>query len=62
MKLCEADDSLTNEDVVENLERLAEALTVEQITDWTDRIEQVFLGLPRNVNRQLAMDAMLITA
>jgi hypothetical protein len=29
---------------------------------WTDRIEQVFLALPRNVNRQLAMDAMLITA
>ena len=62
LKLCEADDSLTNEDIVENLERLAGALTVEQITDWTDRIEQVFLGLPRNVNRQLAMDAMLITA
>jgi DNA polymerase III subunit delta' len=62
LKLCEADDSLTNEDIVERLERAAEALTVEQITGWTDRIEQVFLALPRNVNRQLAMDAMLITA
>ncbi len=62
LKLCEADDSLTNEDIVERLERVAEALTVEQITEWTDRIEQVFRALPRNVNRQLAMDAMLITA
>jgi len=61
-KLCEADDSVTNGDIVERLGRAAEALTVEQITEWTDRIEQVFLGLPRNVNRQLAMDAMLITA
>ena len=62
LKLCEADDSLTNEDIIERLERAAEALTVEQITDWADGIEQVFLGLPRNVNRQLAMDAMLIPA
>ncbi len=62
LKLCEADGSVTNDDIVERLERAAEALTVEQITEWTDRIEQVFLGLPRNVNRQLAMEAMLITA
>lgn len=62
LKLCEADDSLTNEDIVERLERVAEELTVEQITEWTDRIEEVFRALPRNVNRQLAMDAMLITA
>ena len=62
LKLCEADGSLTNEDIVERLERAAEALTFEQITDWTDGIEQVFQALPRNVNRQLAMDAMLITA
>jgi DNA polymerase-3 subunit delta' len=62
LKLCEADDSVTNEDIIERLERAAEALTVEQITEWTDRIEQVFLALPRNVNRQLAMDAMLISA
>ena len=62
LKLCEADDSLTNEDIVDRLDPVAEALTLEQITDWTDRIEQVFLALPRNVNRQLAMEAMLITA
>ena len=62
LKVCEAGDSLINEDIVERLERVAEALTVDQITEWTDRIEQVFLALPRNVNRQLAMDAMLISA
>lgn len=62
LKLGDSEGSLTNEDITEKLERAAQALTVEQITDWTDRIEQVFRALPRNINRQLAMDAMLITA
>ena len=62
LKLREADGALTNEDIVERLEPVAEALTVEQITQLTDGIEKVFLDLVRNVNRQLAMEAMLITA
>ena len=62
LKLCHAKDSLVNEDIAERLERIAGVLAVEQITDWTERIEQVFLALPRNVNRQLAMEALLITA
>ncbi len=62
LKLCEAKDSLINEDIAERLAHVAEALTVERITELMDRIEQVFRALPRNVNRQLAMDAMLITA
>ena len=61
LKLREAEGSLTNEDIIKSLERLAVALTVEQITDLTDRIELVLRALPRNVNRQLAMDAMLLT-
>lgn len=61
LKLRDAEASLTNEDIAERLERAAEALTVDQITEWTDRIELVLRALPRNVNRQLAMDAMLIT-
>jgi DNA polymerase-3 subunit delta' len=62
LKLGEANHSLINEDIVESLERVAEAMTIERITELTDRIEQVFRALPRNVNRQLAIDAMLITA
>lgn len=62
LKLTRDKSLLINEDIADRLERVAESLTVEQITDWTDRIEQVFLGLPRNVNRQLAMEALLITA
>ena len=62
LKVTQEKDSLINEDIVERLEPLAQVLSVEQITDLTDRIEQVFLGLPRNVNRQLASEGMLITA
>ena len=62
LKVTQEKDSLINEDIVERLEPIAQALSVEQITDLTDRIEQVFLGLPRNVNRQLASEGMLITA
>lgn len=62
LKLSQDESSLTNADIVDQLERVAEALTIEQITDWTDRIELVLRALPRNVNRQLAMDAMLLTA
>ena len=62
LKLGESKGSLINEDIVERLARVAEALAIEQINEWTDRIEEVFRALPRNVNRQLAMEALLITA
>jgi len=62
LKVCEATDLLINEDIVERLARAAEGLSLEQITEWTDQIELVFQSLPRNVNRQLAMEAFLITA
>ncbi len=62
LKIGETTDSLINEDIVDRLAGVAESLSVEQITRWTDRIEQVFLALPRNVNRQLAMDAMLASS
>ncbi|MEK6322575.1 MAG: DNA polymerase III subunit delta' [Acidobacteriota bacterium] len=61
LKLNGAEDSLTNADIAERLRRVAENITIEQITEWADRIEQIFVALPRNVNRQLAMEAMLIT-
>jgi DNA polymerase-3 subunit delta' len=62
IKLNQNEESLTNADVADRLRRSAEAVSFEQITEWVDRIEVIFQGLPRNVNRQLAMDAMLITA
>ena len=52
--------SLTNADVAPRLERIAEAATLEQIADWAERIEGVMQGLARNLNRQLAMEEMLL--
>ncbi len=62
LKLNGSEESLTNADVIDRLSCVAENITIDQITEWADRIEQIFVALPRNVNRQLAMDAMLITA
>lgn len=62
LKLDGSEGSLTNADIVDRLRPVADNTTIEQITEWADRIEQIFIALPRNVNRQLAMDAMLITA
>lgn len=60
LKLGEPAERLTNADVAKRLERIVEMTTVEQITDWAASIEQVLRNLPRNINRQLAMEAMLI--
>jgi len=62
LKLGESGSALTNEDILQRLERVADALTLEKITQLTDGIEKVFFDLPRNVNRQLAMEAILLTA
>jgi hypothetical protein len=35
-------------------------VTIEQISEWAARIEAVLQGLSRNVNRQLAMEDMLL--
>lgn len=59
-KLGEAAESLTNADIAPRLERIAEATTLEQIGDWAARIEGVMQGLGRNLNRQLAMEEMLL--
>jgi DNA polymerase-3 subunit delta' len=59
-KLGEPAERLTNADVAKRLERIAEMTTVEQITEWAAAVERVLQNLPRNINRQLAMEAMLI--
>jgi len=62
LKLRDGADSLTNEDVIDRLERIAGALPEASIIRLADGIEDVFRDLPRNINRQLAMEAMLIRA
>jgi DNA polymerase III subunit delta' len=62
LKLNASEASLTNADIAERLKLVADKLILDQITGWVDRIEEILLALARNVNRQLAMDAMLITA
>ena len=60
LKLGEPAVSITNQDVQERLEPVAAAMTLNQIIDLVDRIEQVLRDLARNVNRQLAMESVLI--
>ena len=60
LKLGEPAERLTNADVAKRLERITQVTTVEQITEWAASVEQVLQNLPRNINRQLAMEAMLV--
>ncbi len=60
LKLGEPAERLTNADAAKRLERITETTTVEQIIEWAASVEQVLQNLPRNINRQLAMEAMLV--
>ena len=60
LKLGNAAESLTNADIAPRLNQLAEVATLKQITDWVERIEGIMQGLARNLNRQLAMEDMLL--
>jgi len=60
LKLNALEGSLTNADIAERLKRVSEKISVDQINVWVERIEEIFRAMPRNVNRQLAMDAMLV--
>lgn len=62
LKLSRPRESLINEDIVDRLVPISEALTVEQITELSNGIEELFFNMPRNVNRQLAIENILITA
>jgi DNA polymerase III subunit delta' len=62
LKLRDGADALTNDDVIERLQRIADTLSEELILQLSDGIEDVFRDLPRNINRQLAMEAILIQA
>lgn len=60
LKLGEPAESLTNADIAARLNQVAEVATLEQIIDLTERIEQVLQGLARNINRHIAVEAMLV--
>ena len=60
LKLGDSPEALTNSDVAERLARVAEPTTLDEIVEWVDGIEKLLQGLARNLNRQLAMDAVLV--
>jgi DNA polymerase-3 subunit delta' len=60
LKLGEPAERLTNMDITKRFEPIAQMTTVEQITEWAEAVEQILRDLPRNINRQLAMESMLI--
>ena len=62
LKLGKDVESLTNGDIVKRLEQIAEVTSVEKITSWVEKIDEVLQNLVRNINRHIAMEAILITA
>jgi DNA polymerase-3 subunit delta' len=54
-------DSITNLDIVNRLERIAEMMTLDRIIALAEHNEQMIQALNRNINRQLALEAMLIS-
>ncbi|HWO01356.1 MAG TPA: DNA polymerase III subunit delta' [Blastocatellia bacterium] len=62
LKAGEPPASLINADVAERLQRIADAVTISQIIEWSEKLQEILLALARNVNRQLAMEEMLIRA
>jgi DNA polymerase-3 subunit delta' len=60
LKVGEVEDLITNADVNPRLSKLAETITMARISELADGIETVLRDLVRNVNRQLAMERVLI--
>jgi DNA polymerase-3 subunit delta' len=53
--------SLTNADIAERLARIAEAVTLDQIMGWAEKVEALFQGLLRNLNRHIALEGMFVS-
>ncbi len=60
LKLGKPAESLTNADIGERLSAASEAVTLDQIMNWVEGIEQLFEKMTRNINRHIAMETMLI--
>lgn len=61
LKLGEPKENIVNTDAADRLAPIAEAMTLDQIMNLAERLEQLCQDLIRNVNRQLAMEAVLLT-
>jgi DNA polymerase-3 subunit delta' len=55
-------ESLINADVSPRIERVAAAIEFERIAGLIEGIEELLKALPRNINRHIAMEAVLISA
>ena len=62
LKVGEPADSLINADAAQRLQRVADAVRLEEVIEWTEKLQEILLALARNVSRQLAMESMLIRA
>ncbi|MBI3649563.1 MAG: DNA polymerase III subunit delta' [Acidobacteria bacterium] len=62
LKLGKSIDALTNADILPRLEAVAEVTSLEKIMEWVEKLEAVLQNLARNINRHIAMEALLITA
>jgi hypothetical protein len=60
LKIGEPAESLTNSDIAQRLERVAEIATLDEIIGWVESIEKVLKDLSRNVNRQMAIESAFI--
>ena len=61
LKLDQPLEMLTNADAAERLRSIADSVDLASITDWTDKIERLLQDMTRNVNRQLALEAMVLS-
>jgi DNA polymerase-3 subunit delta' len=61
LKLDHPPDMLTNADVAPRLAAIADQTDAASLTAWTDKIEKLLQDIIRNVNRQLALEAMLLS-
>ncbi|HSE97953.1 MAG TPA: DNA polymerase III subunit delta' C-terminal domain-containing protein, partial [Blastocatellia bacterium] len=61
LKLDASADSLVNADVSDRLARVAEAVTLDQIMGWVEKIEELLQDLVRNINRTIALEGMFVS-
>ena len=61
LKLDQPLEMLANADAVDRLGSIADQVDLESLTAWTDKIEKLLQDIARNVSRQLAMEAILLS-
>ncbi|MEW6212899.1 MAG: DNA polymerase III subunit delta' [Acidobacteriota bacterium] len=61
LKLGRSKNALINADISDHLARIAEAMSIELIIDWVEKIEELLANLARNLNRHVALDAMFVS-